>query len=108
MKSTRTILLIEDEPAMVLGISDALAFEGYRVLSASTGREGMALAREETPDLVVLDLMLPPTQRPARARSGDQPGYPRQLFSALVTASGLSSCFAGRPRGMASLARARR
>jgi DNA-binding response OmpR family regulator len=61
MNATKTILLIEDEPAMVLGLSDALGFEGYRVVSANTGREGVALARKEKPDLVVLDLMLPDT-----------------------------------------------
>jgi DNA-binding response OmpR family regulator len=59
--SSKTLLIIEDEPAMVLGLTDALGFEGYRVVSASTGREGIALARSEKPDLVVLDLMLPDT-----------------------------------------------
>ncbi len=61
MSATKTILIIEDEPSMVLGLSDALGFEGYRVVSASTGREGIALADREKPDLVVLDLMLPDT-----------------------------------------------
>ncbi len=61
MSGTKTILLIEDEPAMVLGLTDALAFEGYRALSAMTGRDGVELARKESPDLVILDLMLPDT-----------------------------------------------
>src|SRR4051794_39549594 len=61
MATSKTLLIIEDEPAMVLGLSDALGFEGYRVVSATTGREGIALARGEKPDLVVLDLMLPDT-----------------------------------------------
>jgi DNA-binding response OmpR family regulator len=61
MGLAKTILIIEDEPAMVLGLSDALGFEGYRVLSANTGRGGLELARAEHPDLVVLDLMLPDT-----------------------------------------------
>jgi DNA-binding response OmpR family regulator len=61
MGPAKTILIIEDEPAMVLGLSDALGFEGYRVLSANTGRGGLELARAEHPDLVVLDLMLPDT-----------------------------------------------
>lgn len=46
---------------MVLGLSDALGFEGYRVVPATTGAQGLALARSEKPDLVVLDLMLPDT-----------------------------------------------
>jgi DNA-binding response OmpR family regulator len=59
--ATKTIVLIEDEPAMALGVTDALTFEGYRVLSAGTGRSGIELARTERADLVILDLMLPDT-----------------------------------------------
>lgn len=61
MTSQKTILLIEDEAGMVLGLTDALSFEGYRAISASTGRKGVELARAENPDLVILDLMLPDT-----------------------------------------------
>jgi DNA-binding response OmpR family regulator len=55
----KTILVIEDEPAMALGIQDSLEFEGFRVLTASTGKQGSALARHEKPNAVLLDLMLP-------------------------------------------------
>ena len=55
----KTILLIEDEPHIVLGLRDALEFEGFRVLSAGKGREGVQLARAESPDAIILDLMLP-------------------------------------------------
>ncbi len=61
MANGKTILLIEDEPAMVLGLTDALSFEGYRTVSAGTGRLGVELAKAEKPDLVLLDLMLPDT-----------------------------------------------
>lgn len=59
MAATKTILIIEDEPHIVLGLKDALEFEGFRVLSANLGKEGVALARNEKPDAIVLDLMLP-------------------------------------------------
>ncbi|MCC6528225.1 MAG: response regulator transcription factor [Polyangiaceae bacterium] len=55
----KKILIIEDEPQIVLGLSDALAFEGFIVASASTGREGVALAKTQRPNAIVLDLMLP-------------------------------------------------
>jgi DNA-binding response OmpR family regulator len=55
----RTILVIEDEPHIVLGLRDALEFEGFRVTSAGTGREGIATARQDKPSAVLLDLMLP-------------------------------------------------
>jgi DNA-binding response OmpR family regulator len=61
MTDAKTILLIEDEPSMVLGLSDALTFEGYRPVAAETGKRGVELAQQEKPDLVILDLMLPDT-----------------------------------------------
>jgi DNA-binding response OmpR family regulator len=59
--SRRKILLIEDEPHIVLGLTDALEFEGFTVVSAGRGSDGVALARQERPDAVLLDLMLPDT-----------------------------------------------
>jgi DNA-binding response OmpR family regulator len=55
----KTVLLVEDEPDMVRGLSDAMQFEGFTVLSAGTGTDGIAKARKEKPHLVILDLMLP-------------------------------------------------
>lgn len=57
----QTILLIEDEPHMALGLRDALEFEGFRVLHADRGKEGIRLAKAEAPDAILLDLMLPDT-----------------------------------------------
>jgi DNA-binding response OmpR family regulator len=58
-ESKKTILIIEDEPHIVLGVRDALEFEGFRVVDATTGKEGLAKARVEKPHAVLLDLMLP-------------------------------------------------
>jgi DNA-binding response OmpR family regulator len=55
----KTILVVEDEPQIVLGLKDSLEFEGFRVITAGNGRDGVGLARAESPDAVVLDLMLP-------------------------------------------------
>jgi DNA-binding response OmpR family regulator len=55
----KTILVVDDEPHIVMGLRDALEFEGFRVIAASKGREAIALARSEAPDAIVLDLMLP-------------------------------------------------
>jgi DNA-binding response OmpR family regulator len=55
----KTILVVDDEPHIVLGLRDALEFEGFRVISAGRGHEGVSLARTEAPDAVILDLMLP-------------------------------------------------
>ncbi len=55
----KRILIIEDEPDIVRGLKDAFEFEGYRVLAASDGATGLQLAKSESPDCIVLDLMLP-------------------------------------------------
>jgi DNA-binding response OmpR family regulator len=59
MVARKTILVIEDEPQIVMGLKDSLEFEGFRVAAAGKGREGISLARSEAPDAVILDLMLP-------------------------------------------------
>ncbi len=59
MQVRKTILIIEDEPHIVLGLRDALEFEGFRVLSAERGGQGISLAKSESPDAIILDLMLP-------------------------------------------------
>ena len=55
----KRILIVEDEPDIVRGLRDALEFEGFEVLATTEGRDGVRLARERTPDCVILDLMLP-------------------------------------------------
>jgi len=54
-----TVLLIDDSKFLRKANELALARLGYGVLTASDGDEGLALAREKIPDLIVLDLMLP-------------------------------------------------
>ena len=54
-----TVLAIEDDPAILRGLSDNLRYEGYEVVTATDGESGYHLQRERKPDLIVLDLMLP-------------------------------------------------
>jgi DNA-binding response OmpR family regulator len=53
------VLIIEDEPDMVLGLRDNFEYEGYDVLVARDGREGLDRALADSPDLILLDIMLP-------------------------------------------------
>ena len=55
----RTILVVEDDPAIRRGLCDALRFAGHRVLEAADGREGLATALAADLDLVLLDVILP-------------------------------------------------
>jgi DNA-binding response OmpR family regulator len=59
MEPKKTILVIDDEPHITLGLKDALEFEGFRVVTASNGKDGAQLARQEHPHAILLDLMLP-------------------------------------------------
>jgi two-component system response regulator VicR len=53
------ILIVEDDPAILCGLKDNLEFESYQVFTASDGEAGYRAVRDHTPDLVILDLMLP-------------------------------------------------
>jgi two-component system alkaline phosphatase synthesis response regulator PhoP len=58
-RATAKILIVEDEPNMVAGLRDNFEFEGYTVITAHDGVEGLQRALDESPDLVVLDVMMP-------------------------------------------------
>ena len=54
-----TVLLVDDEPNILLSLKFLMQKEGYEVLVAENGDEAISLAREKLPDLVILDVMLP-------------------------------------------------
>ncbi len=53
------ILVIDDDPAVTSVLKRGLSYEGFAVDTASNGAEGLTLARERPPDLVILDIMMP-------------------------------------------------
>jgi DNA-binding response OmpR family regulator len=55
----KTILVVDDEERLVSLIESYLSQEGFRVLRAADGRQALAVARQERPDLIVLDIMMP-------------------------------------------------
>lgn len=55
----QTILLVEDYPHVVEVLQTRLENAGYRVLAAYDGQEGLKMARQHNPDLIILDIMLP-------------------------------------------------
>ena len=57
--ATKTVLLVDDEATLVATLRYNLEREGYRVVTASDGDKALTVARQERPDLVLLDLMLP-------------------------------------------------
>jgi len=58
-KSQKKIVHIEDEPEMIDLVKLILGRKGYQVIGAIGGQEGLDVVREQIPDLVLLDLMMP-------------------------------------------------
>lgn len=56
---SKKILLVEDEPGLVMTLSDCLTDEGYVITTAQDGETGLRKAKEEAFDLLILDVMLP-------------------------------------------------
>ena len=59
MADKQRILLVDDEPSIVKMVGKRLEVEGFEVVVAMDGQEGLSRAQTERPDLIVLDLMLP-------------------------------------------------
>jgi DNA-binding response OmpR family regulator len=55
----KTIMVVDDEKRLVALVESYLKQEGYRVVTAHTGREALTVAQRESPDLIVLDVMMP-------------------------------------------------
>jgi DNA-binding response OmpR family regulator len=55
----KQVLIVEDEEGLLEGLAHNFRYEGYDVLTARTGPEGLKAALKQKPDLVVLDIMLP-------------------------------------------------
>lgn len=57
-RASATVLVVEDDDDTRIVYSDGLGYAGYRVITASTGVEGLRAARDEHPDVILLDLSL--------------------------------------------------
>jgi two-component system alkaline phosphatase synthesis response regulator PhoP len=56
---SKKILIVEDDPSFSRAISHMIGKEGYEVITASNGLAGLRMAKEDKPDLLILDVMLP-------------------------------------------------
>ncbi len=94
-RMSQTILIIEDEPQIVTVLRGYLEQNGFAVQSTGDGRTGLFMARQEKPDLILLDLMLPEMNGldVARAIRGDHnpliAGVPLIMLTARVEESDL-------------------
>ena len=56
---TLKVLAIDDDPAMTELLTLLLKTHGFKVLTANTGEDGIAITRQDSPDVIILDLMMP-------------------------------------------------
>lgn len=82
---SESILIVEDDPSLLLGLTMNLRREGYRVRTATDGERGLEELARERPDLVVLDLMLPGVDglEVLRRLRADDPVLPVVVLTAL-------------------------
>jgi two-component system OmpR family response regulator len=59
IEAKRRVLVVDDEPSIVDAVATSLRYEGFEVDEAATGRAALAAAQANTPDMIVLDVMLP-------------------------------------------------
>ena len=94
------VLIVEDNPRNLKLVRDVLGHAGYATLEACDGEAGIALAREQRPDLMLMDINLPgmtasrrsrrcaPTPRPPRSRSSALTAYAMKDDRARFLAAG--------------------
>ena len=84
--TTSRILVVEDNPKNLKLVRDVLQYCGYEVVEATTGEDGVRLAREVRPDLILMDLQLPGIDGAETLRQIRQDGHMRTVPVVAVTA----------------------
>jgi DNA-binding response OmpR family regulator len=84
--ATATVLIIEDDSTMLRGLVDNFRAQDYRVIAAADGRQGLDAALVQTPELIVLDIMLPKINGYEICRSIRQHGLDMPII--MLTAKG--------------------
>lgn len=59
VKEHKRLLLIDDDPNLILLVKDYLEFRGYEVITAENGREALEVLENDVPDMIVCDVMMP-------------------------------------------------
>ncbi len=59
MTSKKLILVVDDDPAIIVSVKAALETHGYEVITATDGEEGFRKAQQDIPNLIVMDILMP-------------------------------------------------
>src|SRR3546814_19025490 len=95
MPASVTVLVVEDDPVILRLLEVNYELEGFNVLAAHDGAEGIELARAEHPDVIISDIMMPKVSGLALVQAGqgapDLAAPPLILFSAKAQPADLKS-----------------
>jgi DNA-binding NtrC family response regulator len=95
MSQPAKILLIDDDPAVLLTVGDRLRLEGYDVIKAASGDQALILLRTDTPDLILLDVTMPGMTGLAFLKKISAPdGRPRHPVLVFTARSNMEPFFA--------------
>jgi len=87
----KKILIVDDEPEIVKMVTLRLKASGYEILSGTTGEDALKLTKEQNPDLILLDVMMPPPNGFKVCRTlKDDPDY-KHIPIILLTAKATES-----------------
>jgi len=96
--SQHKILVVEDNPKNLKLVRDVLVYSGYEVVEATSGEDGVRLAEETCPDLILMDLQLPGidgAEALRQIRAGDHnPAVPVVAVTAFAMADDRDRAFA--------------
>ena len=102
----RSVLVVEDDPSISLGLRINLEKEGYRVLVESDGERGLDAARTRAPDLIILDVMLPNRNGFEVLHTLRQEGYSMPIIVLSARSAGVLSRLRGNSdQGAAAMGR---
>jgi two-component system sensor histidine kinase/response regulator len=96
MSELETILVIDDEPSILMGLAATIRRHGYKVVTATNGTEGLQKAGEVRPDLILSDVMMPPPDGfEMRRIMGEDPKLAAIPFIFLTARSGVEDRISG-------------
>lgn len=88
MKVDKKILVVDDEPHILRSVEYILSREGYTVLTATNGEEGIQVAKAEKPDLILLDIMIPKIDGYQVCRMLKSDPHMGEVYIIMLTAKG--------------------
>ncbi|NET07437.1 MAG: response regulator transcription factor [Symploca sp. SIO2B6] len=91
VRDNKRLLLIDDDPNLILLVKDYLEFRGYEVITAENGREALAVLELDIPDMIICDVMMPEMDGYALVESVRQDPRTNWIPVLFLSAKGQSS-----------------